>query len=91
MKFSVMVEEADLLHMLAERGADDPEKIRGGMLNRDVYRVMDAEAMVFVFDTLHKQAGEGTSEREDAVTKGKAAFIKRNQLLDKYVSQQPAE
>lgn len=80
-KFSVMVEEADLLRMLAERGADDPVKLVAGMPTQHVYLIMDAEAQAFVHHSLSKQE---PAQREQHLVKLNEFRAERDRLLDKY-------
>lgn len=87
LKFSVMVEEADLLSMLAERGAEDPVTVRATMRTQHVYLIMDAEAMAFVHHSLSKVDKEPAQEHMEKVKKYRA---ERDALLDKYVPK-PAE
>jgi hypothetical protein len=89
LKFSIMVEEADLLSMLAERGAEDPVAIRAKMRTQHVYLIMDAEAMAFVHHSLSKVDKEPTQEHLGKVQQYRA---ERDALLDKYVpTPEPAE
>jgi hypothetical protein len=83
MKFSVMVEEADLLRMLAERGADDPVKTAADMPTRHVYLIMDAEAQVFVYHSLAKQE---PGQQEQHMAKAAEHRTQRDALLDKYTA-----
>lgn len=87
-KFDVAVEEADLLRMLAERGALDPAQVAAGMLTQDVYLIMDAEAMAFVHHSLSRQEPE---QAEKHLAKLKEHRGERDALLDKYVPRKPAE
>jgi hypothetical protein len=89
LKCSIMIEEADLLGMLTERGAEDPAKVRAGMPGKDVYMIMDAECQAFLHDTLRREAPEGSQARADATDKVKEHRAERNRLLDIYVPQPP--
>jgi hypothetical protein len=82
LKFSVMVEEADLLSMLAERGAEDPVAARADMPTKHAYLIMDAEAMSYVHHSLSKVDKEPTEEH---LAKVKQYRAERDALLDKYV------
>jgi hypothetical protein len=82
-KFSVMVEEADLLGMLVERGCSDPEAARKAMPGKHVYRIMNAEAMVFVHHSLAKQE---PAQGERHMGKAAEYLAERDELLDKYTA-----
>jgi hypothetical protein len=90
LKCSIMIEEVDLLCMLAERGAEDPAKVRAGMLTRDAYLAMDAECQAFLHDTLRKKEPEDSQARRDLAAKVKEYRAERNRLLDSYVRPAPA-
>lgn len=53
-RFDAEAEEADLLRILAETGFADPQQTAAQMRASDVYRVLDAEVMAYVHDTLRK-------------------------------------
>lgn len=57
-KYSVMMEEADLLRLLAECGAEDPVKTLATMTCSDAILAMDAMAQIFQYDALAKVPGE---------------------------------
>jgi len=86
-KFSVMVEEVDLLRMLAERGAEDPGAVAAGITTQDVYLIMDAEAQAFTFHSLAKQE---PAHAKDHYARCNEFLADRNRLLDKYVPAEPA-
>lgn len=80
-RFDVLVEEVDLLRMLAVRGVEDPVALAARMTTGDVEQIMDAEAEAFVHLSLAKQE---PAQQEQHLTKVKERRAARNLLLDKY-------
>jgi hypothetical protein len=80
-RFDVLVEEVDLLRMLAARGDEGPEATRLCMTTGDVMQIMDAEAQAFVHLSLAKQE---PAQREQHMTKIAEYRAERDRLLDKY-------
>jgi hypothetical protein len=82
-RFDVLIEEVDLLRMLAERGAADPVKTVADMPTRHVYLIMDAEAQAFVYHSLAKQE---PAQGEQHMAKAAEYRAQRDALLDKYTA-----
>jgi hypothetical protein len=89
-KVTVMVEETDLLQLLAERGADDPAKVRAGMKQRDAFLVMDLEAQAFLALAARTWTPEGSQEEAALLAQYKEHRKNRNDLIDGYVKPEPA-
>jgi hypothetical protein len=89
-KVTVMVEETDLLQVLAERGADDPAKVRAGMRQRDAFLVMDLEAQSFLALSARTWTPQGSQEDAALVTKYKALRKDRNELIDAAIEAETA-
>jgi hypothetical protein len=83
-----MVEEADLLQLLAERGAEDPAAARKLMTVLDVVLAMDAEAMMLVHLT---SARAEPAQKQAHVEKYNAHQLARDGILDKYVTKAEEE
>lgn len=81
-RFDAEAEECDLLRILAEAGAADPEKTAAAMKASDVYLVLDAEVMMFVHHTLSKAEPPKASEHLAKMGVHRAA---RDAILAKYV------
>ena len=88
-KVTVMVEESDLLQLLAERGADDPAKARAGMKQRDVFLVMDLEAQSYLALSARTWTPAGSQEEVALLAKYKEHRKNRNDLIDGYVKPEP--
>jgi hypothetical protein len=84
-KVTVMVEEPDLLLLLAERGAEDPVKARAAMKQRDAFLVMDLEAQALVVLASRTWTPSGSQEEAALVTQYKGLRKDCNDLLDTYV------
>jgi hypothetical protein len=80
-RFDAEVEEADLLRVLAEAGFGDPAKIAAEMKASDVYRVLDAEVMSYVHDTLRKHEKPKAAEHSARVREYRA---ERDAILARY-------
>lgn len=89
-KVSVLVEETDLLQMLAERGASDPAKVRASMKSRDVFLVMDEEAQAYL--ALAARTWTPAKSQEDAalVASYKEHRKNRNDLIDDAIETETA-
>jgi hypothetical protein len=90
-KGSVMVEEVDVLRMLALRLVDDPVKVAARMATKDVYLVMDEEAQAFVAWALSRQE---PAQRDEHLANLKAHRAERDRILDIYAPRpapEPAE
>jgi hypothetical protein len=80
-RFDAEAEETDLLRVLAEAGFDDPAKIAAEMKASDVYRVLDAEVMGYVHDTLRKHE---KPKAEEHLAKIREYRAERDRILAKY-------
>ena len=80
-RFDAEAEECDLLRVLAEAGFEDPEKTAAAMTAPDVYRVLDAEVMMFVHDTLRKAEKPKDAEHRARMAEHRA---ERDAILAKY-------
>lgn len=86
-RFDAEAEEADLLRILAGAGAPDPAKTAAEMLASDVYRVLDAEVMAYVRDTLRKHEPPKAEEHVAALRRYRA---ERDAILAKYLPKSDA-
>jgi hypothetical protein len=87
-RFDVLVEETDLLRMLAARGVEDPAACAARMTTGDVFGIMSAEAAAFRHVSLAKQE---PAQRETHMTEVAKHRAERNRLLDKYAPKKSAE
>lgn len=86
-RYDVLIEEVDLLRMLADRGDADPEATRLRMSTQDVMQVMDAEAQSFVHFSLSKHE---SAQAETHLGKVKEFRAERDRLLDTYAPRKPS-
>jgi hypothetical protein len=89
-RFDIEVDETDLLEMLAEQGAENPEATRASMRRMDVFRVMDAEATAYEHAAVLSRTPEGSEEARALTANFKASRAERNLLIAKYLPR-PAE
>jgi hypothetical protein len=90
-KGSVMVEECDLLRMLAARGVADPVKAAAGMLTEHVWIVLDEEAYALGSYRLSKME---SAQKDEHLANLKAHRAERDRILDIYAPRpapEPAE
>lgn len=90
-RFDVTVQEVDLLAMLAERGAKDPELVAEALRPYDRYRIMDAEAEAWVALSLSKQEAGNADARKVHLEKVKAMNAVRNKVIDSYLTGEERE
>jgi predicted peroxiredoxin len=84
-KVSAMVEESDLLRMLAEAGADDPEKTSAAMISSDVLMAMDEELQSFTAYLALSWTPRGSVEEGELKAGIKLHRGRRDRVLAKYV------
>lgn len=80
-RFDVLIEEVDLLRLLAGREVADPAAAASRMPVAHVYQVMDAEAQMFVSHSLARQEPARKAEHDAAYDYHRTA---RDRILDIY-------
>lgn len=81
-RFDVTIQETDLLTMLTERGAQDPELTAKSLKPYDKFRIMDAEAEAWVALSLSKHEAGNADARKVHLEKVKAMNALRNKIID---------
>jgi hypothetical protein len=84
-KYGVHMDRSDLLDLLAERGAADPEKTAAAMTTWDRHEALDHWAQMLMYRTLGVQEPQNADGEDGHIAMFRKYQASRNALADKYI------
>lgn len=84
-KYAVHLDRSDLLDLLAERGADDPEKTAAAMSTWDRHEALDNWGQMLMYRTLGVQEPQEAAGEDGHIAMFEKCNAARNARVDKYI------